>query len=125
MGGAEIGSSDVSAMVSQVMSHLGVKEDAVSEEEMDEAGINAGGRIGAGALALGLGATAAGMIDDGRPIPYMYKPDPKGGFEIVLKRNPSNQVGHADSEDEAKAKIRDMIAQHLKDRKSTRLNSSH
>ena len=36
MGADEMGSSDVSAMVSQVMSHLGVKEDAVSEENLDE-----------------------------------------------------------------------------------------
>ena len=44
----------------------------------------------------------------------MYKADPKGGYEIVLKRNPSNEVHHADTEEAAKAWIRAKIASGLK-----------
>lgn len=156
VGAQEIGTSDVSAMVNQVMQTLGMREDAVSEDEVEESGLQyytgkkkygkdgmaalakagregasqeelgkikdkfmkkedavseeetdegIGKTIAAGALAAGLGAGAASMTDS-KPVPYMYKPDPKGGYEVVLKRNPSRDVFHAKTEDEAKAWIK-------------------
>jgi len=82
------------------------KEDAVSEEDMDEAGINLGGKIGAGALALGMGATAAGMMGDDKPVPYMVKASPHGGYEVVLKRNPSHELVNFDDKEQAYAWIK-------------------
>jgi len=150
VGAQEIGTSDVSAMVNQVMQSLGMREDAVSEDEVEESGLQyytgkkkygkdgmaalakagregasqeelgkikdkymkeeetdegIGKTIAAGALAAGLGAGAASMTDS-KPVPYMIKPDAKGGYEIVLKRNPSRDVFHAKTEDEARAWIK-------------------
>jgi hypothetical protein len=79
-----------------------IKDKYMKEEETDE-GI--GKTIAAGALAAGLGAGAASMTDS-KPVPYMIKPDAKGGYEIVLKRNPSRDVFHAKTEDEARAWIK-------------------
>ena len=80
------------------------------DESVDEAGINLGGKIGAGALALGLGATAAGMQGNDRPVPYMVKPAAHGGYEIVLKRNPSNAIVNFDDKEKAMAWIKQKMA---------------
>jgi len=75
-------------------------------ESVDEAGINLGGKIGAGALALGLGATAAGMMPDDKAVPYMVKPGSHGGYEVVLKRNPSHELVNFDDKEQAYAWIK-------------------
>jgi hypothetical protein len=105
-GAEELGSSDISIMVKQVMQELGMHEDAVSEEEVDEAGTNLGGKIGAGALALGMGATAVGMMPDDKAVPYMVKPGSHGGYEVVLKRNPSHELVNFDDKEAAYAWIK-------------------
>jgi hypothetical protein len=105
-GAEELGSSDISIMVKQVMQELGMHEDAVSEEEVDEAGTNLGGKIGAGALALGLGATVVGMQGDDKQVPYMVKPGQHGGYEVVLKRNPSHELVNFDDKEAAYAWIK-------------------
>ena len=76
------------------------------DESVDEAGINLGGKIGAGALALGLGATAAGMMPDDKAVPYMVKPGSHGGYEVVLKRNPSHELVNFDDKEAAYAWIK-------------------
>jgi len=76
------------------------------DESMDEAGINLGGKIGAGALALGLGATAVGMMPDDKAVPYMVKPGSHGGYEVVLKRNPSHDLVNFDNKEQAYAWIK-------------------
>jgi 6-pyruvoyl-tetrahydropterin synthase len=166
VGVEEIGTSDVSAMVNQVMQSLGMREDEVEEsglqyytgkkkygkdgmaalakagregasqeelgrikdkymkkENIDEAELSRGGKLGLIALATGLGITGGGILNNlsqmaaggmGDIVPYMYKKDPKGGYEIVLKRNPSREIGHADSEEAAKEWIRAKIQSNLK-----------
>jgi len=76
------------------------------DESVDEAGVNLGGKIGAGALALGLGATAVGMMGDDKPVPYMVKASPHGGYEVVLKRNPSHELVNFDDKEQAYAWIK-------------------
>ena len=75
-------------------------------EGVNEAGVNLGGKIGAGALALGLGATAVGMMGDDKPVPYMVKASSHGGYEVVLKRNPSHELVNFDDKEQAYAWIK-------------------
>jgi hypothetical protein len=161
VGAEEIGTSDVSAMVNQVMKSLGMREDAVSEEEVEESGLQyytgkkkygkdgmaalakagregasqeelgaikdkymkkedavseeetdegIGKTIAAGALAAGIGAGAAAMQGDDKPVPYMVKQG-SDGYHIVLKRNPSREVHHADSIEAARAWIKSKMAE--------------
>ena len=168
-GAEELGSSDISIMVKQVMQELGMREDAVDEggemaaltvaanlakknqsqeprenpkkpddawdkaykdkiradaakgksvdpknpwkdymgeEETDE-GI--GKTLAAGALAAGLGAGAAAMQGDDKPVPYMVKPAQHGGYEVVLKRNPSHQLVNFDDKEQAMAWIKEKM----------------
>jgi hypothetical protein len=85
------------------MAHEGT-QGMFGEEEVDE--VNLGGKIGAGALALGLGATAVGMQGDDKQVPYMVKPGQHGGYEVVLKRNPSHDLVNFDNKEEAYAWIK-------------------
>ena len=85
------------------MAHEGT-QGMFGEEEVDE--VNLGGKIGAGALALGLGATAVGMQGDDKQVPYMVKPGQHGGYEVVLKRNPSHELVNFDDKEAAYAWIK-------------------
>jgi len=105
-GAEELGSSDISIMIGQVMNELGMHESEMSEEETDE-GI--GKTIAAGALAAGIGAGAAAMQGDDKPVPYMVKPAQHGGYEVVLKRNPSRQLVNFDDKEQAMAWIKEKM----------------
>jgi hypothetical protein len=74
------------------------------DESMDEA--NLGAKLGTAAFALGMGATAAGMMPDDKPVPYMVKPSSHGGYEVVLKRNPSHELVNFDDKEQAYAWIK-------------------
>lgn len=71
---------------------------------MDEA--NLGAKLGTAAFALGMGATAAGMMPDDKAVPYMVKPGSHGGYEVVLKRNPSHELVNFDDKEAAYAWIK-------------------
>ena len=71
---------------------------------MDEA--NLGAKLGTAAFALGMGATAAGMMPDDKAVPYMVKPAQHGGYEVVLKRNPSHDLVNFDNKEQAYAWIK-------------------
>lgn len=105
-GAHELGSSDISIMIKEVLQNLGMTEDAVSEEETDE-GI--GKNIAAGALAAGIGAGAVAMQGDDKQVPYMVKADPHGGYEVVLKRNPSHELVNFDDKEQAYAWIKEKM----------------
>jgi hypothetical protein len=83
---------------------LGENPTDQSDESMDEA--NLGAKLGTAAFALGMGATAAGMMPDDKPVPYMVKPSSHGGYEVVLKRNPSRELVNFDDKEAAYAWIK-------------------
>ena len=81
----------------------------MAHEGIQGMGEGIGKTIAAGALAAGIGAGAAAMQGDDKPVPYMVKADPHGGYEVVLKRNPSRQLVNFDDKEQAMAWIKEKM----------------
>ena len=88
----------------------------VSEEDMtrrEALGKGIAAILGLGAVSTGAGALNAlsrMASSDQDIVPYMFKPAPHGGFDVVLKRNPSNPIEHFNTEEEAMAWIKQKMS---------------
>jgi len=87
-------------------------------EDVNEAGISRGGKLGLAALAAGLGITGGAALSNlsgmasggmGDVVPYMIKAAPHGGYEVVLKRNPERELVNFDNKEQAMAWIKEKM----------------